>query len=413
MDTKILKYMMSFVLFFAAFTACEENGKLIYYDKGAQAPVAIDAGTVTVENFAGKSVLRYNIPVDDNLLYVRAEYESAPGVVRHAKSSHYTDTLAIEGFAAAGNYEVKLFSVGKNEKESAPVTVIVSPLTPPVVDAFPSLNLTATFGGIEGSFSNMSGQPLKVVLMMDSTGNEPEFVQSYTIDNPDARFTLRGLPAKEMRFFAYLADRWGNKTEMKEYTLTPMFEEALDKKKWKENKLPSDFLLEDSYPATNYRFTGLFNNIICSVNQYNNVFQSPNLPLPLLFTIDLGVEAKLSRFTMVPAWYAIYSESPKIFEVYGTASYNPGDELNGGDWTLIGKFESWKPSGDDPLVVTQGDKDYAWPGGEPFDIKPSKEQPNPYFPVRMVRFRIIEKRTSGRNYIVVMDELFIWGEIIK
>ncbi|MDR1223026.1 MAG: DUF4959 domain-containing protein [Tannerella sp.] len=409
MSNKIIKYLTFFLLL--AFVACKEDEKLVYYDKDAPAPAVIDAGTVTVENFAGKSVLRYNIPVDDNLLYVKAEYESAPGVGRQAKSSRFTDTLAIEGFAAAGNYEVKLFSVGKNEKESEPVTVTVSPLTPPVIDAYPSLDIIATFGGIEGKFSNLSGQPLKVILMMDSTGNGPEFMQSFMIDNPDAKFSIRGLPSKSLQFFAYMMDRWGNKTDTKTFTLTPMFEEALDKTLWKEFKLPSDFqnTYENNYPG--YVFRNIFGGTICPWNGWDQVFIPNNNSLPSTFTIDLGVEAQLSRFNLVPWWWFLYKDHARTFEVYGTASRNPGDDLTGGDWTLIGKFESWKPSGDDPLVVTSDDQNYAWPGGESFDVKSSEEQPNPYFPVRMVRFRILSTWSGGFMYSI--DELSIWGEIIK
>ncbi|MDR1524197.1 MAG: DUF4959 domain-containing protein [Tannerella sp.] len=395
------------------FIACEEEKKLVYYDESAPAPVAIDAGTVTVENSAGKSVLRYEIPIDDNLLFVKAEYESAPGVARQAKSSRYTDTLALEGFAAAGDYQIKLFSVGKNEKESQPVTVTVSPLTPPVLEAYPSLDVIATFGGIEGSFSNLSKQPLKAVLMIDSTGNGLEFLQSFMIDNPKAKFTVRNLPAKAMRFSVYMKDRWGNKTEAKEYVLTPMFEERLDKTIWKEFKLPSDFQnsLENNYPG--YRFTGLFSDIICPWNGWTDNFIPDISSLPSTFTIDLGAEAKLSRINLVPWWARLYTDYPREFEVYGTASRNPGDDLSaGGDWTLIGKFTSWKPSGDDPLVVTADDQNYAWPGGENFDIISTDEQPDPYFTVRMVRFKIL-KTWSGSTNFYSIDELTLWGQIVK
>jgi hypothetical protein len=403
---------MSFLFCFAVFMACEEDKKLIYYDENAAPPVAIDANTVTVENFAGKSVLRYKIPVDDNLLYVRAEYEVSPGVGRQAQSSRFTDSLAIEGFAASGDYEIKLFSVGKNGKESGAVTVIASPLTPPVMESFFSLDIIATFGGIEGKFSNLSGQPLKVVLMIDSTGNEPEYMQTFMIDNPDAKFSIRGLPSKPMRFFAYMMDRWGNKTDTKEYTLTPMFEEALDKTLWKEHKLPSDFqrAIENDRPG--YAFPNLFSGVICPRGQWVGNFL-PDIPsFPSTFTIDLGVEARLSRFNLIPWITWIYTSHVREFEVYGTASRNPGDDLTGGDWTLIGKFRSWKPSGDDPLVVTEDDRNYAWPGGENFDIEASEDQPSPYFPVRIVRFKILNTWENGEKYYSI-DELSIWGDIIK
>jgi hypothetical protein len=412
MNNKIMKYLMFFLLL--VFAACKEDEKLVYYDKDAPAPAVIDAGAVTVKNLAGRSVIRYEIPVDDNLLFVRAEYESAPGIVRQSKSSRFTDTLAVEGFAAAGDYEVKLFSVGKNEKESGPVTITVSPLTPPVVEAYTSLNIIATFGGIEGSFSNLSGQPLKVVLMIDSTGNEPEYLQTFMMDNPEGRFNIRGLPSQPIRFLAYMSDRWGNKTETKEFTVTPMFEEVLDKTLWKEFKLPSDYQQALENNAAWARIGGMFSNIICPYYAWHNEFIPEVFTLPSTFTLDLGVEARLSRFNMVPSWQFIYTNFPRTFEVYGTASRNPGDDLSpGGDWTLIGKFNSWKPSGDDPLVITSDDANYAWPGGENFDVKPSTEQPDPYFPIRMIRFRIMTVWTGAVFRQYAIDELTLWGEIIK
>jgi hypothetical protein len=86
-----------------------------------------------------------------------------------------------------------------------------------------------------------------------------------------------------------------------------------------------------------------------------NVFFTANSNVPGSFTLDLGVEVKLSRFNMVPFWEGLYVQNPKKIELYGTTSLRPGDDFEGGDWTLIGKFESWKPSGDDPLLVTDDD----------------------------------------------------------
>jgi hypothetical protein len=211
-----------------------------------------------------------------------------------------------------------------------------------------------------------------------------------------------------------MVDRWGNKTDMKEFTVTPMFEEVLDKKLWWEFKLPSDYI-RYANQNSNYKIEGMFDDIICPRNQWRNLFYPEVLSLPSLFTIDLGVEAKLSRFNMVPSWQFIYTAYPREFEVYGTASDNPGDNLSpGGDWTLIGKFKSWKPSGDDLLMVTTDDQNYAWPGGENFDIKPSPEQPNPYFTVRMIRFRImVAYKKSDSSIAYGIDELTLWGEIIK
>lgn len=394
------------------FFACQESTSLVYYDKNAPAPVAIDKNSVTIENLPGKSVLRYVVPYDENLLSVKAVFEPAPGVVREAHSSRFVDTLALEGFSEAGDYTVKIYSIGKNKKESNPVTVTVSPKVPPIVEAFPSLNMIATFGGVEGSFKNESKTPIKAVLMADTANTgEPVFLQSYVFDNPNAVFTLRDLASKPIKFFVYLMDRWGNMSPTKEYELTPLFEERLDKTIWKENKLPSDFqnTLENNYWG--YQFQGLFNDYICPQGGWDGNFIPEVRPLPSLFTIDLGVTAKISRFNFVPWWQWVYSNYPRHFEVWGSSIPNPGDDLTGDEWKILGEFHSYKPSGEDPGAVTNADYNFIWPNGENFDVKPSELQPDPYFPVRIIRFKILQNWNNGDQYSI--DELSIWGEIIK
>jgi hypothetical protein len=407
-----MRYIIFTILFPLAFLSCGESEKLIYYDKSDPAPTKIDNSTVSIENTAGKSVIRYSVPQDKNLLFIRAEYESAPGVFREVKSSRYTDTLAIEGFSAAGDYPVKLYSVGINTKESEPITVTVSPTDPPIVLAYPSLNMIAVFGGIRGSFRNDYQTPLKVVLMQDTTmSNNPEYLSTFVIDNPNAQFTVRNMPSTPAQYFAYLEDRWGNKSEMKVYTLTPLYEERLDKTKWKEFKLPSDFqnTLENNYVG--YRFVGLFSDVICPWGGWSENFIPDNKSLPSMFTLDLGQTVKISRINLVPWWSWLYGNHVLEFEVYGSPSPAPRDDIFGSDWQLLGKFRSYKPSGDDPGIVTQDDTNYAWPGGENFDVEPTEEQPNPYFPLRTIRFRILKTWNDG--YMYSIDELMLFGEVIN
>lgn len=410
--SKTLSISLMMIVALMIVISCEESANLIYYDKDAPAPAMIEVSSITVENLHGKAVLRYTVPLDENLLYVKAIYESSPGIEREATSSRFADTLALEGFSRAGDYSVKLYTVGKNEKETGPESITVSPLAPPIEDAFSSLHMIATFGGVEGAFSNVHQAPLKAVLYADleNTG-EPTFLQSFVIANPSARFTIRDLPSTPAKFFVYLIDRWGNKSETKEYTLTPLFEERLDKTLWKEYKLPSDFqdTAENNYHG--YRFTHLFSGVICPKNHWAGNFIPVVLSLPSYFTIDLGVTAKISRFNMVPWWSSIYARYPKVFEIYGSAIPNPGDDLDGSEWKLIGRFRSYKPSGDDFAIRTEEDRAFIWPDGENFDVKPSDLQPDPYFPVRVIRFKIIETWWGRLTYSI--DELTMWGEIVK
>lgn len=392
--------------------SCQETSAIYYYDENAPAPILIDGNSVSVENLAGKSVLSYDVPNDENLLYVKAVYESAPGVIRQAHSSRFVDTLAIEGFAQSGEYAVKLYTVGKNEKESGPLILTVTPLSPPLEDAFPSLNMIATFGGIEGTFTNLHKAAIKAVLMGDTANTGvPEFLQSFVIDNPEAKFTIRGLPSKTMDFYVYLMDRWGNKTETKEYKLYPLFEEVLDKKLWKEHKLPSDFQNSTENNYWGYVFKGMFNGEVSPKGSWSGNFIPETKPWPSYFTIDLGVTAILSRLNMVPWWSWHMPWMPRDFEVYGTTASNPGDDLDGSEWALLGEFHTWKPSGDDPTIITAEDRNHVWPDGANYDVLPSERQPDPYFPVRILRFKILRAFAEGDGYSI--DELTVWGQIIE
>src|SRR5690606_1113288 len=75
----------------------------------------------TVENFNGKSVIRFNVP-DENALYVQAEYTLSSGVQKNVKASKFTDSLVLDGFSKAQDYQVQLYAVGANEQKSTPVT---------------------------------------------------------------------------------------------------------------------------------------------------------------------------------------------------------------------------------------------------------------------------------------------------
>src|SRR5690554_2494050 len=109
MKNRIIYILMLLMPF--AWISCKEEGRTDFVDDAAPAPAQVTK--VTVTNKTGGAVLRYVMPVDENLLYVRAEYEITPGVVRETKSSYYKDSLVLEGFGTESTYDVNLYSVGR------------------------------------------------------------------------------------------------------------------------------------------------------------------------------------------------------------------------------------------------------------------------------------------------------------
>ena len=389
-DMKNIICIMTGIMLFL-YVSCKEEARVFYYDKNAPAPATVSEETIDVDDFAGYSVIRFRAPADDNLLCIRAEYEPAPGVIRETKASRYTDTLTVEGFGAAGNYTVKLFSVGKNNKESNPVEITVSPLTPPVIEAFPSLDLVQTFGGVIGSFTNVHDGYLTVVLKADTTHSGIyETLQSFVINDHNARFSFVGLKSEPTDFSVYLKDRWGNKSDVKYFNLNPLYEAEIDKSTWTRYELASDHIdPAENHPG--YKFEGAWDGI--TRVQFNNVFICSPTSFPATFTINLGKSVVLSRIK-VYQWYKseFLSHNMKEFECWGSNAARPGDDLLGGDWTLLAKCRSSKPSGDTG-PVTEDDRQYGR-AGENYFISITDETPNPYVPIKYFRIRAFSNWTG-------------------
>ena len=91
---------------------CKEEGRLDHIDMSAPAPEQIY--DITVRATAGGAVLKYKMPKDENLLYVKAVYQIETGAVHTTKASCYEDSLVLEGFGELKSYPIQLYSVGRN-----------------------------------------------------------------------------------------------------------------------------------------------------------------------------------------------------------------------------------------------------------------------------------------------------------
>lgn len=385
--------------------SCKEEGRIDFIDDAATAPGQVT--NVTVENKPGGAVLKYALPVDKNLLYVRAEYEIKPGVVRETKSSYYKDSLVLEGFGALNTYDVKLYSVGKNEKESAPYIVQINPTTAPVQLA--KKKFRDTFGGVAIDFENPEEANLAIVLMAD-TGNlgyMSEVITYYTAV-PKGTFTYRGvdgLDPEKQEFAMYIRDRWGNSSDTLTAEVTPWFEEFIPKSTWNAYTLPGDIPpVNSGYPTTR----------IWDENYDQDGFHGLETQmLPHNITWDLGRAVKLSRLKYWPRkhgddrWKRGHA---KVFEIWGSVSPNPTGELDD-SWIPLGRFESLKPSGPGPQI-TQEDIAFADEGIE-FEFAVSDFAPDPFTPIRYIRFRTVSTYANASFSNVHILELSFWGELIN
>lgn len=388
-------YVSLFCCLLAFFSCNEEEGHKPLVNKGIIPDPVTD---IQVENLPGAAKLTYRLPPDNpDLMYVKAEF-TTQGIKRSAIATYYNNTLLVEGFGDTLTYELKVYTVNRDETHSKPVTVNIKPLSPPVMTTFESLTLKEDFGGGRVNFVNETMAELAITVIYKD--NDSFWVKDETLytKQKSASFAVRGFEPKPIVFGVYVEDRWGNYSDTLIRELTPLYETVIPKP-FTKVVLPTDNTTQyDSrYPMEN-----MWDDNISGNSYY---YTAPNSGVPTWFTFDLRVTAKLSRFLYhqrnnpeVTRWS--YG-NPRYFEIWGTAEYPPGDGSWDG-WTKLMDVESVKPSG---LPVGQNsDEDLAlMMKGEEFNF------PLDAPPVRYIRIKVNE--TWNKATFIHIAELSFWGDI--
>ncbi|HEY9560911.1 MAG TPA: DUF5000 domain-containing lipoprotein [Anseongella sp.] len=367
-------------------------------------PISGDGSTPTpvsnpvVQNFPGGATITYELPNEENLLYVLAEYEIRPGVTLEAKSSNYINRLDVKGFGRAGDFQVKLYSVGRNNKRSDPVMITVQPETPPIYNAFGTISLKEGFGGMTVVLENEFKASLAVeVLTPDSLGNLATETTFYT-SLEHINLPVRGFDPEERLFGVVLRDRWDNYSDTIFATLTPWFEEPLDKKLFGQMDLPTD------YNSPHNGGTATMNKIWNDSQSENDFVTSPGHGLPQWFTFDLGVTARLSRlvlFKRLSNRFLYNSGAVKRWSLYGSNDPNPDGSFDE-SWIFLMECNSIKPSGLPPGENTNEDLEYAR-AGEEFLF------PEDTPPVRYLRW--VTHENWGNVTHVNITEIDLFGQV--
>ena len=380
---------------------CKEEGRLDYLDSSSTIPKQVSE--VKVKNTPGGAIITYKIPTDESLSYVKAVYETQTGTVSETKSSIYSDTLVVNGFGDTNKYTVKLYSVGKNEKVSEPISVDINPLTPPVISALKKLTMRASFGGVKINLENELKADLAIVLMADTTGKGYfSELQTFYSKAPSVSFSYRGMVPVQRKFKVYLRDRWNNKSDAIIADLTPLFEELVPKP-FILLTLPGD---TNTPVTTGYSVPNIWDGLVNV-----NIFASPwTSKMPQWFTFDLKTNVVLSRLKehQRGSSFTYTGSNVKAFELWG--SNNPDSDGGWKNWVLLGKFNSFKPSGLPLGQMTADDYAYGFTNGEDFEID-SDTYPAAKNPVRYLRFKTTE--TYGGGVQVTIGEVTFWGQIIK
>lgn len=293
---------------------------------------------VQVENINGGARITYKLPNSKNLLYVLASYKINDSRTRETKASYYTDTILVDGFSRAKEYEVTLYAVSRANVKSDPVVVKVNPKTPNYLLINTNLAVTADFGGANfyGLNPNRTPIALHVISYNETTKTydeqEPEYTSTDTVN-----FSVRGFDATPHKFGVFTTDRFGNVSDTVFKTLTPLFETLLDKSKFSVYNLASD-----SPIGYNWQFKQFFDGNTGEPGWHTN--SAPTMQ----GTFSLGVSAKISRFVL---WERMNSpfgyQNIKKMTLWGSDKDAPQDSqlpknssagTISGDWVNLGNF---------------------------------------------------------------------------
>ncbi|WP_257669231.1 DUF5000 domain-containing lipoprotein [Parapedobacter tibetensis] len=371
----------------------EERLKPVNDDDHVPPPVS----NVQVENIPGGASIAYNLPPGGKTLYVLAEWDLANGQVATAQASYYSNSVRVEGFGDTQARSIRLYTVGRNQKRSTLVTVQVNPLTPPIQQIIESFDIHEDFGGLRMDFANIHEADVAIeVSTVDDLGDWVSVEIFYT-KRLEGRLFVRGFDAEEHLFGFTVRDRWGNTTDMRTKTITPLFEKELDKSLFRTiPALPGEMGVYSGSALSNI-WSGNYmgDNSIPS----NSFFRSANaLTLPAHLTFDLGVTAKLGRYVLwqrgayvSPYTFTWSGGGPRRWEVWGRADLPTTGSMDG--WTKLMDCEIIKPSGTPPgtTPVPIEDVELAQAGHE-FSFDPDLPT------VRYIRIRLLSN-WGGLQYI--------------
>jgi len=371
---------------------------------------------VKVVNFNGGAYITYSLPDSKNILYVQANYAINDKINRQTKSSYYSDSITVSGFAKNQDYKVTLQVVSRAEVKSDSVVVTVHPDTPAYLLAKPTLKMQADFGGVNVIVLNKIKADIGVILISPGTTSRFEIVnQDYT--NADSiNFSVRGYDTVSRQFGLYVTDAWGNISDTVFATIKPIFEVQMSKSLFKPFVLLSDVLPYDSYRG----LQNLWDNNIKEPT-YNTAQPITPLVWPSWMTFDMGQTAKLSRYTMVgrtgdsPGEFMWGYGTPQTWVVWGRAdvpvdeqmpdstNLPPVGQMTPGGWINMGEFNAPpKPSGLPNPQFTAADLAY-WQAGLPFDFALSLPK------VRYIRFECLTNM-GGTNNFFDMNEMTFFGD---
>ena len=197
------KYIYILLLAAFAFTACNEE----VLDTTAPGKVT----NISYKPTNGGAVLTFTAPDDDDLLYVKAVYTNSLGKEVFKVTSHYGDSIEIDGFKEATPQKVKLYAVDRSNNNSEAAEIEVTPMKSFIYLVQESIQMKEQLGGVRITWENPDQKTVFVYVNFRRAGKTYERILSSALSDPV--LMIRGLDPEEYSFSVTVEDFNGNKTD--------------------------------------------------------------------------------------------------------------------------------------------------------------------------------------------------------
>lgn len=417
-----------FIYIFVAavlFTSCQEENGHGQYSVESIAPSMVK--NVTYSALPGAVKLKYVLPSDEDLSYVKAVYQLDNKTIKEAKASAYTNELLLEGFGKGDSVrQVKVIAVDVNQNESEPFQVEVTPQESPIYETFKTLNGEETYGGVKVDWKNPKDFNVILVVKYENSAGKMEQINNGKIfaegtGKEDTR-SITGLDSIQRRFTVHVEDRWGNKTKEYVFSAKPIFEESIDKstfRRWN----PSNAVGNDkiTYQAWwGYDIEKTWDGLHAGNYSSDNCYSTEGGNKQNRITFDMVSQIQPTRMKLWTRKNYRYSAIGEYIRVWGSndpqalPTFDQAFQPESRRWILLteeqgssGGFQIYKPSGLPGTQVTSADIQYCEVDG--LDIYFKKDVPT----VRYICIEMVSMWGTGGTGSFTVAELAFWGKYIK
>jgi hypothetical protein len=187
----------------------------------------------------GGARLFYDVPKDEDLLSINAEFIAANGQPARFAVSYYVDSLDVFGMADTTIHTVQLYAMDRAGNKSSMTAVPVKPLEPVISRVLKSIEVKPAFGSFFVNWVNELKQSVNVYIdfNFNDNGTQRSFTRVYSSIEDTVRVFITDLeivsPEDPLSVKVHVEDLYGNVSETVDAGQIFLYEDFLiPKDKW-------------------------------------------------------------------------------------------------------------------------------------------------------------------------------------